>query len=112
MSMKRSAGLVCASLLAAAVATAAPQGAKAESGFLWLDSAYALPPPARHVNSTRETGEPYKGGWRSLRGYVSPAPGPALFALQRWRPRALTVFGATFGSRACRSEVCRGNRQS
>jgi hypothetical protein len=72
MSMKRSSGLLCAALLAATMATALPQGAKAESGFLWLDSAYALPagqtnyaPRAKRVNRPRTVGV------ASMR-YVSP----------------------------------------
>jgi hypothetical protein len=69
MSMKRSAGLLCATLLTATMATALPQGAKAESGFLWLDSAYGLPagqtnyaPRVKRVNRPRAASV----------GYVSP----------------------------------------
>ncbi len=76
MSMKRSSELLCASLLAAAVATAMPQGAKAESGFLWLDSAYALPagqtnytPRAKRVNRPRTVGV------ASARHFSSPSAG-------------------------------------
>jgi hypothetical protein len=75
MSMKRSSGLLCAALLTAAVATALPQGAKAESGFLWLDSAYALPagqtnytPRAKRVNRPRTVGV----------RHVSLSPGPGV----------------------------------
>jgi hypothetical protein len=68
MSMKRSAGLFCASLLAATMATALPQGAKAESGFLWLDSAYAL--PASQINHTPRVKRPRATSVR----YISPQP--------------------------------------
>jgi hypothetical protein len=88
MSMKRSAGLVCASLLAAAVATAIPQGAKAESGFLWLESAYVLPaasqtrytPRWKRVHRVRAAGAPAVS-------YVSP-PGPAVVRIAAVAPRA------------------------
>jgi hypothetical protein len=78
MSMKRSAGLVCASLLAAAMATALPQGAKAESGFLWLDSAYALPAASQtnYVPRLKRVNRPRAVGAASVR-YISP-PGPGV----------------------------------
>ena len=71
MSMKRSAGLLCASLLAATMATALPQGAKAESGFLWLDSAYAL--PASQINHAPRAKRMNRPKAASV-GYVSPRP--------------------------------------
>jgi len=43
MSVRRSIGALGAFLLAATAAVTLPQGARAESGFLWLDSAKALP---------------------------------------------------------------------
>ena len=77
MSMNRSAGLVCASLLAAAMASALPQGAKAESGFLWLDSAYALPASqANHTPRLKRVNRPRAVGATSVR-YISP-PGPGV----------------------------------
>jgi hypothetical protein len=91
MSMKRSAGLLCASLLGAAMAIALPQGAKAESGFLWLDSAYALPasqtnyvPRAKRVNRARPVGV------ASVR-YVSP-PAPAAFRVAAVAPPRADCF--------------------
>jgi len=93
MSMKRSAGLVCASLLAATVATAIPQGAKAESGFLWLDSAYALPtarqthytPRWKRVNRPRTVGAPAVS-------YVSPPPSPAVVRIAAVAPPRADCF--------------------
>jgi hypothetical protein len=93
MSMKRSAGLVCASLFAAAVAIAMPQGAKAESGFLWLDSAYAVPvasqthytPRWKRVNRPRAVGAPTVS-------YVSPALGPAIVRIAAVAPPRADCF--------------------
>ena len=74
MSMKRSAGLVGATLLAATMATALPQGAKAESGFLWLDPPMRFP-PARPIMRHARAGEPAKGGGRSERALCFAAAG-------------------------------------
>jgi hypothetical protein len=92
MSMKRSAGLVYASLLAAAVATAIPQGAKAESGFLWLDSAYALPaasqrhytPRWKRVNRPRAVGAPAV--------YYVPPPNPGVVRIAAVAPPRADCF--------------------
>jgi hypothetical protein len=43
MSVRRSMGLLGGFLFAATAAVTFSQGARAESGFLWLDSAYAVP---------------------------------------------------------------------
>jgi hypothetical protein len=89
MSMTRSAGLLCASLLAATMATALPQGAKAESGFLWLDSAYALPasqtnyaPRVKRVNRPRAASV----------GYVSPRPNPGVVRVAAVAPPRAECF--------------------
>jgi hypothetical protein len=92
MSMKRSAGLLGAALLAAMTVTALPQGAKADSGFLWLDSAYALPanhtnfaPRAKRVNRARPVGA------ASVR-YVSPRPSPGVVRIAAVAPPRSDCF--------------------
>jgi hypothetical protein len=92
MSMTRSAGLVCASLLAVTMATALPQGAKAESGFLWLDSAYALPagqtnyaPRLKRVNRPRAVGA-------ASVSHVSPPTGPGVVRVAAVAPPRADCF--------------------
>ena len=77
MSMKRFAGLLGASLLAATLTTALPQGARADSGLLWLDSAYALPAtPAGYTHRWKRVHRYKPAGTAAVR-YVSRAPWPA-----------------------------------
>jgi hypothetical protein len=68
MSMKRFAGLLGASLLAVTLTTALPQGANAESGLLWLDSAYAWP----------ATPAGYAHRWQRVHRYVALPRRPAI----------------------------------
>jgi hypothetical protein len=92
MSMTRSAGLVCASLLAVTMATALPQGAKAETGFLWLDSAYAL--PAGQTNYTprvKRVSRPKAVGVSTV-SYVSPPPNPGIVRVAAVAPSRADCF--------------------
>lgn len=91
MSMKRSAGLLCASLLAATMVTALPQGVKAESGFLWLDSAYALPAPTNYAPRAKRVNRPRMVGAASVR-YVSPPPGPGVVRVAAVAPPRADCF--------------------
>jgi hypothetical protein len=89
---KRSAALLGASLLAAMIVTALPQGAKAESGFLWLDSAYAL--PASQTNYTprvKRVNRPRAVGAASVR-YVSPQPSPGVLRVAAVAPPRADCF--------------------
>ncbi|MEA2838625.1 MAG: hypothetical protein QOD89_3175 [Bradyrhizobium sp.] len=90
--MKRSAGLVCASLLAATVATAIPQGAKAESGFLWLESAYAVPASQTHYTPRwKRVNRPRAVGARAV-SYVSAPPRPAVVRIAAVAPSRADCF--------------------
>jgi hypothetical protein len=91
MSMTRSAGLVCASLLAVTMATALPQGAKAESGFLWLDSAYALPAGQTNYARVKRVNRPRAVGASSVR-YVSPPSGPGIVRIAAVMPARADCF--------------------
>jgi hypothetical protein len=71
------------------MATALPQGAKAESGFLWLDSAYALPasqtnyaPRVKRVNRPRAASV----------GYVSRQPNPGVVRVAAVAPPRADCF--------------------
>jgi hypothetical protein len=83
MSVRRSIGAVGVFLLIAAAAVTFSQGARAETGFLWLDSAFAIPagqighgPQWRRVHRVKAT---------SAASYIAPPN----------RPRMVEVASAT-----------------
>ena len=85
MSVSRSIGLVGAFVLAATTAVAFSQGARAESGLLWLDSANALP----IVNVS------YHPQWRRATRPLTPVTSAVNHAAPPSRPAPVDIAEAT-----------------
>jgi hypothetical protein len=86
MSEKRSIGVLGAILFAAITAVTFSQSARAETGFLWLDSAYAV--PAHHISYTphwKRAGHTKRVGASTV-SYVAPPSRPQIIQVAAAAP--------------------------